>query len=217
MDPARLRAGVNVLAVEVHQSGASSSDLSFDFSLDAVANPANKPPTASAGPDLSAVCGEWTTLNGAFSDDGLPAVPGVPSFAWSRVSGPDTVELANASTWVTPARFNRLGEYRLRLTVNDGSAAVSDDTVVNVVRNPNPKPAIAATTAVIDGSAVMKLRLWAEAGWAYAVQVTDRLPAETWQTLTTTSVEDAARFVDIDDPIAIDRPARYYRITLTGP
>ena len=217
MDPARLRAGVNVLAVEVHQSGASSSDLSFDFGLDAVANPANKPPTASAGPSLAAVCGEWTTLNGAFSDDGLPAVPGVPSFAWSRVSGPDPVELANASTWVTPARFNRLGEYRLRLTVNDGSTAVSDDTVVNVVRNPNPKPAIAATTAVIDGSAVMKLRLWAEAGWAYAVQVTDRLPAETWQTLTTTSVEDAARFVDIDDPIAIDRPARYYRITLTGP
>ena len=33
LDPARLRAGDNVLAVEIHQSGGNSSDLSFDLEL----------------------------------------------------------------------------------------------------------------------------------------------------------------------------------------
>ncbi len=36
VDPALLVAGMNVLAVEVHQANATSSDLSFDLSLDAI-------------------------------------------------------------------------------------------------------------------------------------------------------------------------------------
>ena len=40
IDPARLRNGTNVIAVEIHQSSASSSDLSFELQLLAHLEPA---------------------------------------------------------------------------------------------------------------------------------------------------------------------------------
>jgi hypothetical protein len=43
LDPALLVPGMNVLAVEVHQSSATSSDVSFDFRLDGHVQPIPEP------------------------------------------------------------------------------------------------------------------------------------------------------------------------------
>jgi Calcineurin-like phosphoesterase len=45
-----LLGGTNVIAVEIHQAGPSSSDISFDFSLDGITNP--PPPSIIRGPYL---------------------------------------------------------------------------------------------------------------------------------------------------------------------
>jgi tartrate-resistant acid phosphatase type 5 len=55
IDPARLVSGTNVLAVEIHQSSATSSDLSFDLGLDAT--------LATATPTLVASGSAWKYLD----------------------------------------------------------------------------------------------------------------------------------------------------------
>ena len=105
-DPALLREGTNVVAVEIHQvSRTSSSDISFDLELSGLALPANQAPLASAGNDLTVT---WPTaaLNGTASDDGLPIPPGQFAVAWSKVSGL-AASPANTNSAQTTATFRR--------------------------------------------------------------------------------------------------------------
>jgi hypothetical protein len=53
VDPALLRDGQNVIAVELHQQNGTSTDLSFDLQLSGMVNFSNQPPTANAGADSS--------------------------------------------------------------------------------------------------------------------------------------------------------------------
>ncbi|MGH7494879.1 MAG: LamG-like jellyroll fold domain-containing protein [bacterium] len=59
---------------------------------------------------------------------------------WNKVSGPDGVVFENANGLITKVSFNSRGVYVLRLTVNDGLFAVSDDLTVVV----NSEPAVSA-------------------------------------------------------------------------
>lgn len=68
-DPGALVAGANVLAVEIHQSGATSSDISFDASLRVVTNPplalARSPYLQSVTPTSAVV--RWRTTTASTS------------------------------------------------------------------------------------------------------------------------------------------------------
>jgi hypothetical protein len=132
MDPATLRTGANILAVEVHQIGGTSSDISFDLELSGLAQPSNLAPIVDAGPDLTAAPGVSAALNGNVTDDGLPIPPGKLSIGWSKVSGPGDVQFANANSAATTATFSTPGSYSLRLTASDGAASAQDDTIVTV-------------------------------------------------------------------------------------
>src|SRR5690606_34001710 len=89
VDPAVLMDGDNVVAVEVHQINATSSDLSFDLEILGQVDASNKPPSADAGADLVVSApGTPVTLEGSATDDGLPESPGVFSASWSVISGP---------------------------------------------------------------------------------------------------------------------------------
>jgi len=57
---------------------------------------------------------------------------GVPDLAWSVVSGPGEVDFSDASSAQTTATFYQSGEYVLRLTADDGSAAAFDEVAVTV-------------------------------------------------------------------------------------
>jgi hypothetical protein len=135
VDPTLLREGANVIAVEVHQANAGSSDLGFDLELTGMVNFSNQPPSANAGADLTAQITDAAILNGVAGDDGLPVSPGVYNATWSIVSGPGSVEFGDANSASTTARFSVGGTYVLRLTVTDGELSTSDETTVTVEGN----------------------------------------------------------------------------------
>jgi hypothetical protein len=132
VNPSALRAGRNVLAVELHQVNAGSSDLAFDLALTALAVPDNQPPFVDAGPDAAVDLAATVLLRGAALDDGLPTPPGKLTVAWSKLSGPGEAGFTDASSAVTTVRFSAPGTYVLRLTATDGSTTAQDDTTVTV-------------------------------------------------------------------------------------
>ena len=138
VDPALLRDGKNVVAVELHQVNAGSSDLAFDFELVAQINFSNQPPTAVAGPDLVVQLPGAATLNGIAGDDGLPLPPGVFTASWSMVNGPGSVSFANPNVAQTTATFSQPGTYTLRLAVTDGQLTATDDTIITVSGGVDP-------------------------------------------------------------------------------
>src|SRR5207247_616360 len=94
-------------------------------------NPANQAPVVDAGPDQTITLPAAATLNGTVTDDGLP--PGATlTIAWTAVSGPGTVTLADPSVASTTATFSTSGQYVLRLTANDSQISSSDEVTVTV-------------------------------------------------------------------------------------
>jgi hypothetical protein len=127
-----LHAGLNTLAVEMHQANATSSDLGFDLELVGSVSSQNTAPIVNAGPDVSITLPAAADLGGSVIDDGLPTSPGAPANQWTKVSGPGTVTFDNAAAPRTQAHFTEAGAYVLRLTSNDGEFTVQDEMTVNV-------------------------------------------------------------------------------------
>lgn len=131
--------GRNVLAVEIHQANAGSSDTSFDLRLTGTAFPVNRPPTLELTvPDFATVTAP-VFLMAAFVDDGLPSEPGYVAFQWEKLSGPGDVVFDNATTQMTEASFTTPGVYQIRLTGDDGqlsSSVVADVDVAGGVGVP---------------------------------------------------------------------------------
>jgi hypothetical protein len=111
---------------------------------------ANQPPVVNAGPDQTITLPGGASLDGTVSDDGLPNPPASLTTTWSKLSGPGTVSFANASATDTTVFFSAPGDYVLRLTTNDGAAAVSDD--INVTVNPAPPGSNIYLSATANGS-----------------------------------------------------------------
>jgi hypothetical protein len=119
--------------------------------------PTNEAPVVSAGPDRSAVLAGSSVsvnLNGAASDDGLPAGSTLTR-TWSRISGPSSVSFADVSSASTSATFTAAGTYVLRLTASDGALSASDDVAVTITTSEtNRGPEVSAgpdVTAVLNG------------------------------------------------------------------
>ncbi len=71
---------------------------------------------------------------------GLPNSPGVMTYSWSVVSGPDTVNFGNASALNTTASFSIAGTYTLRLSASDGELVGTDDLIVTVTSDSGTPP-----------------------------------------------------------------------------
>lgn len=134
VSPARLREGENTLAVEVHQANAGSSDLGFDLALTGEAQPINRAPSADAGANLTLTLPDAAQLTGTFNDDGLPLIPGVPRFSWTKLAGPGSVTFTNPNLPATSASFDQPGAYELAFSVNDSMLSATDQ--VRVLVNP---------------------------------------------------------------------------------
>ncbi len=103
----------------------------YEMSFLAVA-PGNTPPVVSAGQDQNVTLPGDATLDGTVSDDGLPDPPAMVTTTWSLLSGPGTVNFADAGAVGTTASFSTAGTYVLRLTADDGDLQRSDDTTFTV-------------------------------------------------------------------------------------
>ncbi|MFN0067557.1 MAG: lamin tail domain-containing protein, partial [Limisphaerales bacterium] len=130
VDPALLVDGVNVIAVELHQCNATSSDLSFALYLDVDSDPANAAPVVTIAPAGPAQVGVPLALRGSFTDDGLPLPPGVPVLAWSQVSGPASALFSRTNTPATEVTFPAAGTYTLRFSAHDG--LITDSETVTI-------------------------------------------------------------------------------------
>jgi endoglucanase Acf2 len=126
--------------------------------------PSNVAPTANAGADKSVTLPtNSVVINGSGSDsDGT-----ISSYAWTRISGPNTPTLTNANTANLTASGLIAGTYVFRLTVTDNGGATGTDDVNVVVSNATTtnlalnKPTTTSSTeavgtpgsAAVDGNA----------------------------------------------------------------
>jgi hypothetical protein len=152
--PALLVEGVNVLAVEIHQSSRTSSDLSFDLELtgDGIPGntpPANQQPVVSAGANQTITLPASAQLNGTITDDGLPNPPAQTTASWSKVSGPGTVTFTTPNAASTRASFSSAGTYVLRLTASDGTLQTTSDVTIGVLENGAPVVNAGATQTIM--------------------------------------------------------------------
>ena len=204
LDATLLRTGTNTLAVEVHQSAVTSSDISFDFSLTAKVIATNQAPTVDAGPDQSIALPAAAALQGAFRDDGLPSPPSAPSFAWSKVSGPGSVTFSTGNRLASGATFTDAGRYVLRLTVSDGALSASDDLIVDVATGEVP-PAI-----VFHGGGSPALGFTTEVGRSYTVQAREDLVSGSWTVVQ--QVPAGASVQSVQVPLNGSGTMRYFRV-----
>jgi hypothetical protein len=136
--------GTYVLRIVASDGQLQASD-EVTITVQAAA-PVNQPPQVNAGANQTVQLPASATLNGTVSDDGLPASPGVVTTAWSKVSGPGNVTLANAAARSTTASFSTPGTYVLRLTAGDGQFQVFDEVTITVQSAPvvNQPPQVSA-------------------------------------------------------------------------
>ena len=212
VDPALLVSGRNVLAAEVHQCNAGSSDIIFDLELSGQALPPNQSPSAFAGADQTITLPAAATLNGSASDDGLPIPPSLLTFTWSKISGPGTVTFTNASALCTTASFSAAGTYVLRLSATDGTLSASDDLAVTANAQAQPPFSIDSVDIFTGASTLLRFRFTAIAGQTYTVQFRDSLMTGVWSKLTDVPAQPSAHTVEITDPILPASTQRFYRV-----
>jgi hypothetical protein len=212
VDPTLLVEGTNLLAAEVHQANLTSTDLSFDLELSGLSQTANQAPVVNAGTAQQIVWPAAATLQGGFTDDGLPNPPGVVTIAWSKVSGPGEVTFANPTSPVTTASFSQPGTYVLRITARDGEFT-SQAEVTITARTGTLEPPRFDSVSIADGTNhVLRLRFMGQANQSYTIEYRDSLSSGTWTKLADVPVLASSQPIEITDPALNNRPDRYYRI-----
>ncbi len=83
------------------------------------------------GLSLRAATGAGVKLSGTVADDGLP-VAGTLVANWTKVSGPGTVNFADAAAASTSATFGEAGTYVLRLAATDSELTSGDELTVTI-------------------------------------------------------------------------------------
>lgn len=119
--------GTYVLELTADDGALQASDTVIVTVRPAAANVA---PTVDAGIDQTVELPFEATLQGAVTDDGLPAT--ALDVQWSVLSGPGAVTFENAASARTAALFTAPGTYELQLAASDGNLTGTDATVVTV-------------------------------------------------------------------------------------
>lgn len=144
------KSGVYVLKLTVAISGAH-----FNLQSEAqVQLTANAAPEVDAGPDVQITLPAVAELEGTISDDGFPDPPGRVTAAWSKVSGPGSVQFSNVSSAYSTAKFSQPGNYVLQLLAKDYPQAppVSDEVNVEVLPSPRVTEGLQALYLFDEGS-----------------------------------------------------------------
>src|SRR5262249_45568804 len=114
-------------AVEGESANVFSIYLTY-----ATGTPVNQAPVVSAGSNQTITFPAAANLAGTASDDGLPNPPGSLTTTWSKLSGPGTVNFANASALNTTATFSSTGTYVLQLSASDSALSSSGTVTITV-------------------------------------------------------------------------------------
>ncbi len=110
-------------------------ELSCEDCKEANATVLNRPPVANAGTNQTIpLRTNEINLNGSNSTD---PDNNIKSYAWTKISGPSTVTIANANAVQTGVTNFVQGTYHFELKVTDAYGLFSEDTVVIIVNNSN--------------------------------------------------------------------------------
>jgi hypothetical protein len=145
LDASALRQGDNVLAVEVHQVNATSTDIVFGMSLHAIF-PTNTPITIVTQPTNRTV-----VVNSPVSFT-VVANGTAPQYQWFKDGAP--VNGANAATLsLASAQFGDAGTYSVRVS-NSVNTVFSSNAVLTVSEPPNDPPVLASigNRTVVEGT-----------------------------------------------------------------
>jgi RHS repeat-associated protein len=124
-------AGTYVLLLSVDDSEYGAS-FQVTVTVNPQPAPVNQPPTVNPGTNQTiSLPSKTVTLNGAVTDDGLPAGSTL-TVVWTQISGPDVVTFGSADNAVTTAQFSMAGSYVLRLSASDSEYIASADVGVLV-------------------------------------------------------------------------------------
>jgi hypothetical protein len=138
IDPPSLVQGDNVLAIEVHQLDAGSSDLVLATALSAAqASPPTINYAASSLTNRTVLQCRNTTMS--VSAGGSPS----PTYQWFHGASPIT-DATNASYTITNAQTADAGNYHVTLTNPSGMSNSTPDTVVSVTPDTAPPQALNA-------------------------------------------------------------------------
>jgi len=130
-----LTQGVYRFRLQVTDNSGATADATVQVTVNAAPN---QPPVANAGADQTITLPINTVvLSGSANDpDGT-----ITTYAWSKISGPNTGTIATANAVTTNVTGLTQGVYRFRLQVTDNSGATADATVqVTVNAAPNQPP-----------------------------------------------------------------------------
>jgi hypothetical protein len=105
-------------------------DLSISPSL------ANLAPAITLSESVSLALHDTAALNGAVTDDSLPADPGYFTAMWKKTSGPGAVTFGSTSAPGTTASFATAGSYQLRLSAGDGEVRTFREVRLMIGRSP---------------------------------------------------------------------------------
>jgi len=101
----------------------------------------NQAPVVTAGTQQTITLPATATLNGIFTDDGLPHGSSV-SVSWKKDQGPGTVTFSNPNAASTTASFSTSGTYVLTFTADDSEYASNTPFYVFVNPAPNQPPTV---------------------------------------------------------------------------
>jgi parallel beta-helix repeat protein len=125
-----LATGSDLIDAGIAIAGLGFNGTSLDRGAFETGGTNNIPPTANAGADQSITL---PTSNVTLSGSGTDADGTIASYAWSRISGPNTPTIVSPSSALTNVTGLIAGTYVFRLTVTDNLGATGFDDVTITV------------------------------------------------------------------------------------
>lgn len=135
------QASFSTAGTYVLELSASDTELSSSSSVTVTVYPPNQAPVVtnvSAGNFFGGGTiypGDFGTLRGTVTDDGLPAGSAV-TVRWSEISGPSTLTFQTPTQTTTTASFPVVGTYVVALTASDGQLTTTVPITVTVPERP---------------------------------------------------------------------------------
>ncbi|HEY2952837.1 MAG TPA: immunoglobulin domain-containing protein, partial [Verrucomicrobiae bacterium] len=145
--PSLLLDGTNVVAVEIHQSNAASTDVSFDLELTGLLGPVRPPVILNEPQSTIVVAGSNATLSVLASGSSPLA------YQWQH-NGTNLLVASNATLTLTSVTTNQSGDYAVVVTNFAGSVTSAIATVLVAVRPVITQQPTPTNVTVVAGSSV---------------------------------------------------------------
>ena len=141
-----LIAGIYQFELKVTDNGGLSAKDTMKVIVSDPGQP-NRPPVANAGVDQTITLPNNTiTLNGSGSTD---PDNNITSYAWTKISGPSSFTISNATSIQTQVTNLGQGIYRVELKVTDAGGLFSKDTMQVTVNVAQPGPCAANRPLIV--------------------------------------------------------------------